>query len=301
LFGIRMKKRRNFGHLLITGILLLAAISVSAQDVDPFYLNVFEKAQKSFLAKNYAEAAQDFEIAAFGLGGNGDLQAKAYVYLGLCRYYLKDMPASEKSFRQAEAIMGDRGFASLEIYESAWPDLDKLIAFFNLTRSQTPELPKEVKKPEPAPDADPVGTKPNTAAKKTDGKAAKDSGKKNPRESEKSTPSELKLDKIKEGDLVPLDLVESPPLVIKRIPAAYPEHARSLGIEGTVTINALVSEKGNVIDTKILENIKNAVGFDRAAIQAVRGWKFEPATVNGIKVKVWIPVAVEFKKNSPLP
>jgi TonB family protein len=300
-----MKKRKNLGFLLLAGLLLLAAVVVSAQEVDPFYLNVLEKAQKSFLAKNYAEAAQDFEIAAFGLGGNKDLQAKAYIYLGLCRYYLKDMPASEKNLRQAEAIMGDRGFAPLEIYESAWPDLDKLTTIFNSTRSQSQELPKEVKKPEPTPGAESQIAKPNPTTKKTDSKTAKDSGKKAAKDSGKSSPAEtppdLKLDKIKEGDVVPLDLVESPPVIKKRIPAAYPEHSRSLGIEGTITINALVSEKGNVIDTKVLENIKNAVGFDRAAIQAVRQWKFEPATVNGIKVKVWIPVAVEFKKTQPLP
>jgi len=300
-----MKKRRTLGSLLLTGILLFAAISGSAQEVDPFYISVLEKAQKSFLSKNYADAAQDFEIAAFGLGGNKDLQAKAYVYLGLCRYYLRDMPSSEKSLRQAEAIMGDRGFASLEIYESAWPDLDKLITFFNLTRSQNEALPQEVKKPEATANPDLQSAKPNKPAKKPDGNAAKDAGKNAPEDpAQNAAPDpapEPPLGDIKEGNLIPLDLVDSRPAIIKRFPAAYPEHARSMGIEGTVIINALISEKGSVIETEVLQNIKNAVGFDRAAAQAVRRWKFEPATIKGIKVKVWFPVAIEFKKNPPLP
>ena len=278
-----------------------ATISVSAQDVDPFYLGLVEKAQKSFLAKNYGEAARDFEIAAFGLAGNKTLQAKAYVYLSLSRYYLKDMVASERSLRQAASIMGEEGFASLEIYESAWPDLDKLIAFFNLPKSQNEALPKEVEKPLPPPDPEPQNTKPNVPAKKPEAKTAKDTGKDAGKSTPADPPADPKLDEIKEGDILALELVEIPPTVKKKFPAAYPEHARRLGIQGTVTINVLVSEKGDVADAEIIQGIKNAVGFDQAALQAVRRWKFEPATVKGIKVKVWIPVAIEFKKPSPIP
>jgi protein TonB len=300
-----MKKRKIFYFLPLAGILLFSAISLPAQQTDPFYLSLIEKAQKSFLAKNYSEAARDFEIAAFGLAGNKPLQAKAYVYLSLCRYYLKDMAASEKSLREAEAIMGDRGFTSLEIYESAWPDVDKLMAFFNLGQNQSAAIPKEVEKPLPPPAPEPQSAKPNEPAKKPEVKAAKDSGKDKTKEAKNSTvaapPVDPRLDQIKEGDVLALGLVETPPVVTKKFAAAYPEHARSLSIQGTVTINVLVSEKGDVIDAKILQGIKNAVGFDQAALQAARRWKFEPATIKGIKVKVWVPIAIEFKKTLRLP
>jgi len=247
--------------LALAGIVLIISVSFSAQQSDPFYLGLLEKAQRSFLAKNYGEAAQDFEVAAFGLASDKALQAKAYVYLGLCRYYLKDMQASERSLREAAAIMGEEGFASLEIYESAWPDLEKLTAFFSLAAGKNEALPEEMEKPLPP---DPI------------------------------------LDRIKEGDIVPLDLVDTPPVAIRKVSAAYPEHAGSLRIEGTVTVKILVSEKGDVVDAKILTGIKNAVEFDRSALNAVRRWKFEPATVKGIKVKVWISVAIEFKKTPSL-
>lgn len=291
-----MKKRRFFLSFALAFFAWLTAISLPAQQTDPFYLSLIEKAQKSFLARNYSDAARDFEIAAFGLAGNKTLQAKAYVYLSLCRYYLKDMQASERSLREAAALMGEGGFAALEIYESAWPDLDKLTAFFNLSLSPDEALPKEVEKPLP-PDPAPQNAKPNEPAKKSEGKAAKVEKQNAPAD----PPSDPKLDEIKEGDILTLDLVETRPVLIKSIPAVYPEHARRLGIEGTVMINALISEKGDVIATEILKSIKNAVGFDQAALQAVRRWKFEPATVKGIKVKVWVPVAIEFKKTSPLP
>jgi len=291
-----MKKRSLFLFFSITGIVLLASLSLSAKQADPFYLSLIEKAQRSFLARNYTEAARDFEIAAFGLAGNKTLQAKSHVYLSLCRYYLKDVQAAEKSLREAAAIMGEEGFASLEIYESAWPDLDKLIVFFDLAQSQSKALPKEVEKPLPPPDPEPPISNPVVSEKKPEEETAKDVTEDMKQSATSAPPADLKLDEIKEGDIVPLDLVDAPPVVIRRIPAVYPEHARLLGIEGTVLVNVLVSEKGNVIDAKILKTVKNAVGFDQAALQAVRRWKFEPATVKGIKVKVWIPVAIEFKR-----
>ena len=294
-----MKKRRISLAFALACLAWLTAVSLSALQSDPFYLSLLEKAQKSFLARNYEEAAREFDIAAFGLAGNKTLQAKAYVYLSLCQYYLKDMQASERSLRQAAALMGEGGFSALEIYESAWPDLDKLTAFYNLARSQNDALPKEVEKPLPS-NPEPQVAKPIEPVKKPGEKAAKDAAKDTEHSATASPLSDLKLDEIKEGDILPLDLVDTPPVRIKSSPAVYPEHARSSGIEGTVTINALVSEKGDVIDAKILTSIKNAVGFDQASLQAVRRWKFEPAAVKGIKVKVWIPVAIEFKKTPSL-
>jgi len=290
-----MRKRKIISSFLPAGILLFAAISLPAQQTDPFYISILEKAQKSFLARNYQEAARDFEIAAFGLAGNKELQAKANVYLGLCKYYLKDIQASEKSLREAAHLMGDQGFASLEIYESAWPDLDKLITFFNLTRTQNEALPREVEKPPPA-NPEPQSANPGEPAKKPAEKPSKDAAKDAEQSPAAAPPPVLNIDELKEGDLLPLDLVDTPPVRIKSLPAVYPEHARSLGIEGTVIINALISEKGDVIDTEILKSIKNAVGFDQASLQAVRQWKFQPASVMGIKVKVWIRVAIEFRK-----
>ena len=205
--------------------------------------------------------------------------------------------------------MEDEGFASLEIFETAWPDLERLVGFFNLTPSQGGALPKEVEKPLPPAAPEPQPSASNDAAKKPEAKSAKnpakDSGKnpekKPPADAASDPPAEIKLDQVKEGDVLSLELVETAPTVIKRFPAVYPEHARRLGIQGTVTINVLVSEKGDVADAKILQGIKNAVGFDQAALQAARKWKFEPATVKGIKVKVWVPIAIEFRKTTPLP
>ncbi len=295
-----MSTRRRCLFLTLVGIILLSAHSLFPLQTDPFYLNILEKAQKSFLAREYQDAARDFEIAAFGLMGDRALQAKAKVYLSLCRYYLDDLQAAERSLRQAADLMGEEGFAALEIYESAWPDLDRLVSFFNLGQNQNEALPQEVEKPSPAnPEAQ--SANPGESVNKPEEKSAKDPPKEKEPPSNTDPPAGLNIAELKKGDVVPLDLVDIRPRLRKSIPAAYPEHARPLGIEGTVLINALVSEKGDVIEAEIIRGIKNAVGFDQAALRAVRLWKFEPASVKGIKVRVWLRVGIEFRKASPLP
>jgi outer membrane biosynthesis protein TonB len=37
------------------------------------------------------------------------------------------------------------------------------------------------------------------------------------------------------------------------------------------------------------------LGFNQESLRAVRQWKFNPASIKGIRVKVWWTVAFEFK------
>jgi protein TonB len=100
---------------------------------------------------------------------------------------------------------------------------------------------------------------------------------------------------VKEGDLVPLDQVDSPPTVIKRIEPRYPPLALNMGLGGTVTVNTLISETGDVVRTEILQGIKGGYGFERAAESAIRQWKFNPARKDNVNVKVWKPIDINFK------
>jgi len=307
------KNKSRFSGLFLTfwAIFSFGMGAFSAQQIDPFYLQLFEKAQKSFLAKNYEQAASDFEIASFGFMGDKALRAKAYVYISISCYYLKDMKSCEKYLREAADLMGQEGMQALEIFEPAKPDLDKLMTFFNIKLAQPaqptdaplPQKPEQQGKPseqapvtEAPPQSSPGQEKPISANSSTPIKPEIKALQEPAQKEASKNPPQITLDNLKEGDLLPLDMVETQPTVLKRVPADYPTAARSFRIEGTIIMNALVSEKGNVIKTEIITGIKGAFGFNQSAQRAVRQWKFEPATIRGIKVKVWMPIAITFKE-----
>ncbi|MFQ5823844.1 MAG: energy transducer TonB [bacterium] len=74
----------------------------------------------------------------------------------------------------------------------------------------------------------------------------------------------------------------------------YPEIARKVGIEGRVIVHVLVSEKGEVIQTKILKSLGHS-GCDEAAVTAIRSVKWKPALQRDKPVKVWVSIPVIFK------
>jgi protein TonB len=74
----------------------------------------------------------------------------------------------------------------------------------------------------------------------------------------------------------------------------YPEIARKAGIEGQVTVQAKISERGEVIDTRILVPLGNS-GCNEAAVAAIRAVKWKPAKQRDKPVAVWVSIPVRFK------
>jgi TonB family protein len=74
----------------------------------------------------------------------------------------------------------------------------------------------------------------------------------------------------------------------------YPESAQKAGIQGKVLVNALIDEKGNVAETKILKST-GAAGCDEAAIAAIRAVKWNPARRGEKAVAAWVTIPIEFK------
>jgi protein TonB len=77
-------------------------------------------------------------------------------------------------------------------------------------------------------------------------------------------------------------------------PPVYPGLARKRGQEGTVVLQVLVSRAGRVDDLKI-DDSSNFTLLDRAAVSAVRKWKFEPGKQGKEKIPMWVRVPVTFK------
>jgi protein TonB len=103
---------------------------------------------------------------------------------------------------------------------------------------------------------------------------------------------------VNEGDLVELAAVTEAPRLSKKVDPIYPPAAQRAGRGGAITVNALIDEKGNVVDTAILKGIQDDKGLARAAETAIRKWKFQPARKNGVAVKVWKPFVITFKADA---
>ncbi|MGB6366868.1 MAG: TonB family protein, partial [Thermoanaerobaculia bacterium] len=79
------------------------------------------------------------------------------------------------------------------------------------------------------------------------------------------------------GDVVPPEKINAPS-------PQYTEIARKARIQGVVIIEAIIDKQGIVTNVKILKGLP--MGLDQAAADAVKKWKFKPATLNGKPVAV---------------
>lgn len=75
------------------------------------------------------------------------------------------------------------------------------------------------------------------------------------------------------------------------VPPAYPEVARAARVDGTVILEATIDEAGEVQNVKVLRSIPL---LDRAAVDAVRQWRYTPTRLNGVPVAVVMTVTVTF-------
>jgi TonB family protein len=101
---------------------------------------------------------------------------------------------------------------------------------------------------------------------------------------------------VRTGDLVTIGPNVSAPKLIKRPVTRFPEMARRMNQrQATVRLRVLVDENGKVIDSQ-LAGAEVGYGFDREALRAAQSAEFDPAkTKDGVRVKVWFPLAIEFR------
>jgi protein TonB len=71
----------------------------------------------------------------------------------------------------------------------------------------------------------------------------------------------------------------------------YPPLAREAHIWGTVVVNAVIDEQGNVVQAHALNGHPLLIP---AALKAVLQWKYEPTLLNGVPVAVEMEVTVHF-------
>lgn len=86
--------------------------------------------------------------------------------------------------------------------------------------------------------------------------------------------------------------VKAPERIVAPQPQ-YTEIARKARIQGVVIVQAIIDKEGNVTNVKVLKGLP--MGLEEAAVNAIKQWKFRPATLNGKPVVVYYNLTVNFK------
>lgn len=83
------------------------------------------------------------------------------------------------------------------------------------------------------------------------------------------------------------------PVKIHNPQPQYTEIARKARLQGVVIVQAIIDKEGNVTNVKVLKGL--GMGLDQAAVDAIKKWRFEPATLHGKPVAVYYNLTVNFR------
>jgi TonB family protein len=82
------------------------------------------------------------------------------------------------------------------------------------------------------------------------------------------------------------------PKIVRQADPEYSQDARKHRIQGTVVMSLVVGTDGRAHDIRVTQSIGR--GLDEEAIKAVKKWRFQPGTNNGVAVPVQIEVEINF-------
>ena len=79
--------------------------------------------------------------------------------------------------------------------------------------------------------------------------------------------------------------------LVRAVAPVYPAEARRRKVGGTVVVEAVIAPSGRV---EKLDVIRSLPMLDQAALTALEQWEFEPATKDGVAVRMKLAVALQF-------
>jgi TonB family protein len=96
------------------------------------------------------------------------------------------------------------------------------------------------------------------------------------------------------SQLEPVSLSEdlSQALLLDRVQPSYPEQALKAGLQGAVVLEAWIGKDGSIRDLKLVDG---SLLLGKAAVKAVKQWRYKPYLRNGIAVEAETYVTVNFK------
>jgi TonB family protein len=87
------------------------------------------------------------------------------------------------------------------------------------------------------------------------------------------------------GDVVPAKLISS-------VPPAYPALAKTQHVSGSVLVDALIDANGRVTTMKV---VSGPALLHQSAMDALKQWKYRPATLDGKPTPMHLTVTVQFR------
>lgn len=85
----------------------------------------------------------------------------------------------------------------------------------------------------------------------------------------------------------------TPPRRISGTEPNYTTDARTAKVQGSVLLSALVGVDGSVQDVSVVRSLRP--DLDESSIEAVRGWRFQPATKNGTPIPFQVKIETSFR------
>jgi protein TonB len=83
------------------------------------------------------------------------------------------------------------------------------------------------------------------------------------------------------------------PRLIKKVVPVYPEQAIAEGVEGYVTVRAVIDESGSILRLEVEQGLHPLL--DKAALDAVKQWKYKPLIMNDVARTTEVLVKIFFK------
>jgi protein TonB len=80
--------------------------------------------------------------------------------------------------------------------------------------------------------------------------------------------------------------------LISAVPPSYPALAKNQHVAGDVRVDALIDASGRVTTMKV---VSGPTLLHQAAMDALRQWKYQPATLNGNAVPMHLAVTIQFR------
>ena len=82
-----------------------------------------------------------------------------------------------------------------------------------------------------------------------------------------------------------------PPKLLLHPDPIYPQLAKVAKVQGTVVIDAVIDERGNVVEAHVVSGPGLLIP---AALQAITSWKYQPTILDGEAISVRMHVDVNF-------